>query len=86
MHFCAKTDGFDRGNNKKCDICHENMTKKPTYTCTDCNMNVCVTCFETKAADKENAAAATENVVRSDKGRAAQLELTTWNHIVVSSS
>lgn len=68
------------GNNKKCDICRENMTKKPTYTCADCNMNVCVTCFETKASDQEEAAAATENVVRSDKGRAKQLELTTYSY------
>jgi hypothetical protein len=66
------------GNNKKCDICRENQTKKPTYTCSDCNLNICVTCFETKAGDADGAA--TENVVRSEKGRAKQLELTTWSY------
>ena len=67
------------GNNKKCDICRENQTKKPTYTCADCNVNICVMCFETKSATTTNGAE-TENVVRTEKGRSKKLELTTWSY------
>lgn len=67
------------GNNMKCDICRENLTGKRSYSCSDCSINICVTCFETKGTTSSDGAE-TENVVRSDKGRSKQVQLTTYRY------
>lgn len=62
----------------QCDICRENLTGKQAYCCSDCSINVCITCFVTKGTNSDGAE--TENVVRSDKGRGKTVQLTTYTY------
>ncbi len=71
--------GGGPGRRNVCDVCRSNVSAKPSYTCTDCRFNLCVECFETKsmaAVDDEE-----ENVVRSDKGKQTQFEISSSSYM-----
>ena len=71
--------GGGPGKRNVCDICRSNVSAKASYTCTDCRFNLCVECFETKSMaslDDEE-----ENVVRSDKGKREQLDVSNSSYM-----
>jgi hypothetical protein len=75
----GRSGGGGPGRRNVCDICRNNVSAKPSYTCTDCRFNLCVECFETKsmvAVDDEE-----ENVVRSDKGKRTQFEISNSSYM-----
>lgn len=71
--------GGGPGRRNVCDICRSNVSAKASYSCTDCRFNLCVECFETKSMaslDDEE-----ENVVRSDKGKREQTEVSNSSYM-----